>query len=191
MNNLVANKEDNIEGLYSFLVIPAIDVQEIPDAVAGLISDAITLDYGKIWYSVEVTPEANNMAFSDASKDGHITTVRGFIAGDSPALVTALKEYADYEYFILIAGDLNGNKRLIGTLDNPAVFTYSYDTNGRRGYEINFRAQTIDPPPFIEFTGTDPGEEPGSCPIIYLIDGGDETTTFDPINGYLDGGDEV
>lgn len=191
MKNIIANKEDNIGGLYSFLVVPIADVVSVPDVEEGILDGNVELLFGKIWYTVDVTPEANNMSFSDASKDGLTASVTGFIAGDSPYLVDTLKTYADYEYFLVIATDLNGNKRLIGNIDNPAKFTYGFDTNGRRGYQISFSTRTLEAPPFIEFTGTDPNEEPGSCPIIYEIDGGDENTSFDIINGNLDGGDEI
>lgn len=66
---------------------------------------------------------------------------------------TVIKEMLDQE-FILVAVDGNGNQLVMGTLDTPARVSVKMlrpqNASGYNGYEVSFRANCLQPAPFLD-----------------------------------------
>lgn len=153
MNNVLANPADNTPGIFKISFVPVLDAISIPFPVAGTIVDPIVLKTGKLWYEMNLTVDANTLSVDNnngSNGSNHANIVSGFIAGDSPHLVSTLAEMAQYEDFLVIAEDPNGLQRLIGSIDQPARFTYKLGYNGRRGYSVSFAAANSAPSYFYQ-----------------------------------------
>lgn len=142
----------NEPGFFKVEVTPASFVSSFPDPVA-LSIDEITLKPGKIWYIMEFT--SGSVDFESKSKNSihgkyHELGVDGFHPKPSSEKLMLLDEMLQYEKFIIRAYDIEGNIRIIGTLDAPCDFEFD-EIGGRiggnrsKGYNIKFNTVSAQP----------------------------------------------
>lgn len=148
MQDILRNNGDNSGGVGILYVIPVTDVISIPDAVAQIISSAITFAPYKTWTKIECTLESINFTEPQTNGDNgqqYAPTVTAFVANDSDAVAALFAEMENQE-FILLINDSNEKVKLVGSVEEPMIFSSSLDTgtkwSDRNGHTINFAGDT-------------------------------------------------
>lgn len=99
----------------------------------------------KIDHSYECTPEG------DQDSTGRVTEVKFFIPGITPQKTYVLDDMAGCEYFAIVT-DKEGQRRLLGDLEDGCEFSYIERTNDKAGYEVTIRWESKAAPYFYKGT---------------------------------------
>jgi len=135
----------NEPGFFKVEFVPAMYVLTYPDPIE-LTLESITLKPGKIWYIMEFT--SGSVDFESKGKSSvhgkyQELGVDGFHPKPASEKLNLLNEMSQFEKFIIRAYDIEGNIRIIGTLDAPCDFDFdeisgTIGGNRAKGYNIKF-----------------------------------------------------
>ena len=144
MQNIVLTNEDNTGSLAKFWFIPVSDVVSIPAAVDYVIPSSIIVQEGKNWYTANVTQDTPGFEDKETTfkgAKGRSISLVGFVPGHHSAL-SKLFRAMELIRFLVLAEDQEGNQRLLGSIENPMRFKFSFDTGNKtsssKGYQITF-----------------------------------------------------
>lgn len=113
----------NDGGYVTFWTIPVADVTTIPAVGSGTqtISTDLTLAVGKVWKRHYFKAQTANLKSDSVSEDGtggYDVTFTAILEAYRDEVLEAIRVHKGQE-LLLIVEDLNGNKKLVGTLDRP------------------------------------------------------------------------
>lgn len=153
MNDINKHRGDNLGGLYHFRFIPKNDVNSIPVAISGKICEPVELKSGARWFDFYAT-EGTQSFNEDQQTNDHGNYFKLKLSGSTPKIRTEVSdifnEMKDQE-FIIDCTDNNGNRRLIGTINEPLRFSFKSDTgNGaqnKNAYSFEFYGDVSKVPP--------------------------------------------
>lgn len=141
---------DNMPGFYKVMFVPARKVVNIPDAVDLVVADDIELKAGANWYQGEFIVTTSN--FGDRDQANAAGTFRpmllqGYYPGSTPARTWNFHQMRKERYFIVLFYENNGYVRILGSLENPAEFSFEEANGilgapGGTGYNISFNASS-------------------------------------------------
>jgi len=140
---------DNIPGVSLFEFIPVDDVESVSEPNGMEVT--VTLKTGKAWlkgFSSEKLAYNEEAEESDEG-DSYLVKMSGFVPGDSKDLLSYFAELKQNRFLIKVK-DLNGELRLMGSIDIGSRFSYSNKKdNENNGYSFVFSAFHPDLPPFF------------------------------------------
>lgn len=151
------NGDPNIPGLSQVLYIDVRDVVSVPRPDADrIIQSDITLEAGAAWKALPCTQDTVGYTEGmERNTQGETTTQRitGSLPKATPLRVNELNRMKSGRYLVL-GKDMDGQQRLLGTLKNPARFSWSHSTgNGQddgNKFDITFSAQHRDSAPYYQ-----------------------------------------
>lgn len=144
MQNIDSFSGDNTGSLESFEFIPSTDVYNIPVAISGNITSAITLVNEKKWYTAKAT--ADTLGYKEISQNSengafYKKELFAFIPSDLPAIANLFSEMEN-ERFIIKYTDHEGRIKIVGSIEEPLQFKADMNTqtdaSGRKGHFITF-----------------------------------------------------
>lgn len=153
MNDINKHCSDNIGGVYLLKFIPKTDVSSIPATINGKVCEPVILNSGARWYEFYGT-EGTKSLKEDQQPSEHGDYFKLKLAGSTPKIRTDVSdifnEMKDQE-FIIDCTDNNGNRRLLGTINEPLRFQFTSDTgNGaanKNAYTFEFYGDVSKVPP--------------------------------------------
>jgi hypothetical protein len=148
MDEITKPSGNRIGGLSKIQICPVVEITSIPDAVAGVISSAVTFAGAGKWYDVPAAFES--LQFTQKSVNStqgkhYELEVSGFITGQSAAL-DYLFAQLEQKRIVIKATDMNGNVLLVcqvkaGTITGLRL-AVDYDStssySGKKGYSLSF-----------------------------------------------------
>lgn len=176
MNNFTipADGFSNIGGVAYFWFAPIEKVQSIPDVNSTLkaISAPVTWKDGGTFLSGYSTIEKQSLSIrSSFGSNGRSFDVElsGFWPGHDESM-SELLDLMNGQQFIVLAEDNEAKRRLLGTLDEPMIFSFGEwgagtANSGGRGYKFSFSRKMSYNPPFYLPNSTDLGLGIGSMQI--------------------------
>jgi hypothetical protein len=149
MNDINKFCNDNLGGVNSFKFIPDTDILAMPTNINNSFLEPVFINNGARWYNCYATQDTIRYTEEkEKSKHGDFFSIKfvAFIPKDTDELSNNL-ESMNNKNFVIDYIDNNGNRKLIGSKENPLQFKYSLDTGSsmpnRNGYQIEFTAQSI------------------------------------------------
>lgn len=138
--------EENMGRLIKIEFAPTSWISSIPLSVAGALMDDIAFVDDKTWLTLNFANEtAGHQQNLNVGSQGLIYqhNITGVLAKDRQHLIKQLQRMQEEE-FVLRLTDSNGFVRYVGTVDAPATFSFSFNTNESteafNGYNFTFRA---------------------------------------------------
>ena len=144
----------NIGSIIAISYAMVSDIVSISSPVDEIVQ--ITFASGKSFSPFNFTPESASFQEDQQNQDPGPYFTQG-LSFRCPKIGTIqhsiIKAMIDQE-FILAATDGNGNTLVMGTLDAPARMSVKMlrpqSASGYNGYEVSFRANCIEPAPFLD-----------------------------------------
>lgn len=185
---------NNIDGLENspnaggapwFQVVLPNDVATIPDVVLDQITTAITLNSGAFAYNVN--PTVGTVGFTENTENVRGRTVYSgrfsFSIPKDRADILNYTKHLNNKGVIAIVRDANGQKRLMGTKDQPAYMrmvtrTLGTTTGGRNQYQFEIVLSSPDPIPFYEVSTHLPAPALTCPPETLVVTTNDATPDF-------------
>ncbi|MGB1317064.1 MAG: hypothetical protein ACPG5W_02590 [Flavobacteriales bacterium] len=172
INNIdrLENDENAGGGPWFQVVLPG-DIDSIPDVINNSVGSAITLNSGATAYNIMAT--VGTVRWSEkpqdaGGRDSYPTTV-SFVIPKDRADVLEYAQHLNDKGVVAVVEDANGQKRLLGTKEQPALFRRSLRTMGsvdgernEHRYEIVLNSNA--PIPFYLATAHLPSPANGACP---------------------------
>lgn len=155
MKNITRPEGSNYGGLHTIYFKQFFLVQNIPDAVESVVSDDITISDASLdWFEIDCIPGTLNFKEDPQGPDQYRQVITGQVRKDIPGVLHTFNEMARHR-FILLARDNNKQLRIVGTLDQPATFSFVRDTKNdftkSNHYQFTFEAVSAEPSYF--YTG--------------------------------------
>lgn len=142
MNNFPSLSADIMGGLETFRFAELQDCSSfsVRNATAW-VADLSSISAA--WYNGYSTRD--ELKFTDEGKfDNNGTsfqkTIEGFFPGDGTAVLQLFNEMAG-KYFILYIKDNDGTEKIIGSVEEPLLFTFTFNSanpRGKKGYAFQF-----------------------------------------------------
>jgi hypothetical protein len=153
MNDILPLREENASGLVTLSVAVVSEIISIDRAFNKTVSAAPVFVAGKRFYSLAYSQQSAGLSTESAitiAGDVWKTQVQLFV----PKLQLLTSQVIDelMRGVVLVAQDSNGNKRLVGNLNEPMRLKVEANTlavfGGRAGYTFTFYRDMIAEPPF-------------------------------------------
>src|SRR5690606_24188445 len=141
-------------------------VLEFPEIFNYQVKEILTIAAAGKWYFADCTLETPGLKVaSSSSPNGPVfkSSASGIITGDSNEM-NQLAGEMDFEKYILLVVDHEGNRRLVGDLENPVALTINFElpprVSGRKEYQLSFtHSGAVRPPYYLVPFVSDPNEE--------------------------------
>ena len=154
MNSILPLKEENISGLAYLDFAPVSDVDSIDRPWQEEISQAVVFNPTKSFFRLAFSQETGKFSSPEEKNPSgslHKAEVVGFTPLMRMATAAIFSEMRE-DLFVVVVTDNNGNKRLVGTLEEPLRFSFSESTESsygvRQGYAWAFRRDLKNAPPY-------------------------------------------
>lgn len=161
---------ENASGAPWFQVVRPEDVASIPDVILDQISSAITLNGGANAYNIMATVGTVQWSETPETVGGRLQykSVFSFVIPKDRADVLNYAQHLNNRGVIAVVRDANGQKRLMGTAEEPALFRLATRTLGHpQGQRNEHRYEIIltssKPVPFYQVNSHLPYPA-GTCP---------------------------
>lgn len=147
-------ENDNIGGVNSFKFIEAKHIVSMHQPLGGAIHTAPQLAAGSAWREAYCT--LGTMYLKEESQKSehgtyHNKEFGGIVPKDRPEVLELLDFLKD-EKFVIDCIDNNGQRKLVGTPDEPLSLETGHDTkpdvSGRNEYKIVFKGEGVNKSPF-------------------------------------------
>lgn len=148
LRNVAQIPDDNIGGIEALWYARAADLVDFP-AYGALVIDQLQLQPDARWYQLVST--RGTVRYKQTPKDlgRHGTSqtqkLTGVLARHTPELATGL-EALEGQQLVVLYRDLNGQVQLVGTPEQPLVWTDTYDSgqdpNQRNNYDWLLAGET-------------------------------------------------
>ena len=157
IENFPTKKIYNPGGLKSFGFAPAVTLTGIPQTVAGATLSELVFKTGFNLLNGYAT--ANTLQFTEDATENeqgvfYEQNLQGFVPLDTAQIIALFAEMLQMR-FVCIAKDFNNAKRLVGSVENPLIFSYKYtsgnDRKDAKGYKFNFSRTSTNPAPVYPF----------------------------------------
>ena len=154
LNDITRHTDDNLGGLNAFKIVSAKAVTSLPSVVNGAIQHQLTLLPGHRWLSVyctEFTMNYKEVPIDSEHGAAFKKTLTGKTPKDRAELTQLFNEMKD-QGFIIDYTDNNGQRKLVGSPQEPMYFKPALDTKAemaqRNEHELVFEGEGIDKSPF-------------------------------------------
>ena len=146
LNNFPKNEEHNPGGNELFYFRPVEDIDNIPDAIAKVISNSIVFKSGiDGFFAGYGTPESIEFSEKQINDkdlgDSFEVRISGFYPCQHPDYDELFDTMAQYRHVVLCK-DFNARQRLAGNLQKGLKFSASFTTGGKwgnlKGYAFDF-----------------------------------------------------
>jgi hypothetical protein len=144
----------------------------LSDASAFTVSDSVVelddlSDISENWFNGYSTQD--ELKFTDESSQGENgisfnKVLEGFYPGDSKQVLQLFNEMAG-NYFILYMVDNDGLEKIIGSVEEPLLFTFSHTSanpRGKKGYSYQFTGSGREKSPVWETSESSSSSVPSS-----------------------------
>lgn len=147
----------NLPGIVEVDFCPVEGVADIPSAYSGSVTGSITLNAGYNWLKGEFVQRTSNYGGNmsrGAQGEYNTLEVQGFYPKITPSATFNFAEMQSCRYVVL-AKDHNGYRRIIGSLESPAFFSFTegsqnLGSGNQAGYNIQFNAKSALPAYFYQ-----------------------------------------
>lgn len=142
------DQQENMGGIISFEFIPAREVLRVLSN-GNPLAVTVILAVGKSWRKGYSTIETSALSGTGSqTPSGYLKekTFPGFFPKISPQHARLMEAMAREKFFLIKVKDANGFTRVLGTPENPAIFSFSESTgqshSDRNGYTFSFAQQS-------------------------------------------------
>lgn len=166
---LKTDQFENVSGIYKIKFLPVRKIAAIPKGSGGNVATAISLVGAAAWFDGEFIPTSidfGDKAGSSAAGKFRNMAIKGIYPKISPSRSENFRLMQEERYFIVLAYELSGYVRIIGTIDAPAEFDFdeinSNVKTGNNYYSIEFNCVDSKPALFYQ-AAAEPFFIPWSC----------------------------